>query len=293
MAGLKMICDYRDDDRYRRSFDRLARKVFNIRFEQWHQKGFWDHRYVCYSYADADEVVANVSLNRMNLILDGDVRRAAQIGTVMTHPDYRRRGLAGDLINAVLRDCENEYDLIYIIGDRALRDYYPRFGFSCVPQTQFTLQVDASPSRDGSLRKLHTSEPRDLKLIRRLAGMRRPVSRVFGVRNAEGILMWYCFNVLRDCFYYWEEQDIAVVSRQKGHDLHLFDIISTGEVVFTDLLPRLISQHTERVTFHFTPDRLEISARASPLVDDDMFFVRTDSTWTPPRRFKYPATAQA
>ena len=293
MKPLKLISDYRDNDRYRDSFNRLSRKVFNISFEKWYEHGFWDDRYVCYSYADGDDVVANVSLNKLDLILDEKRQKAAQVGTVMTHPEYRRRGLAGELIKAVLKDCqEGDYDVIYAVGDASLRDYYPRFGFDPVLESQFISCVEGPPC-DARLRKLHPSDPADLNLIRRLSTVRKPNSRVFGVDNARGILMWYCFNVLGDCFSYWEEQDVAVVSTQKGPDLHLFDVISAEAVAFEALLPRIITGSTERVIFHFTPDLLDVAAQAIPIKDEDVFFVIGGRAWTGPMRFKHPATAQA
>ncbi len=293
MKPLKLISDYRDNDRCRESFNRLSREVFNISFEKWYEHGFWDDRYVCYSYADGDDVVANVSLNKLDLILDGQRQKAAQIGTVMTHPEYRRRGLAGELIKAVLKDCEEgDYDVIYAVGDASLRDYYPRFGFDPVLESQFISCVEGPPC-DARLRKLHPSDPADLNLIHRLSTVRKPNSRVFGVDNARGILMWYCFNVLGDCFSYWEEQDVAVVSRQKGPDLHLFDVISAEAVAFETLLPQIITGSTERVIFHFTPDLLDVAAQAIPMKDEDVFFVIGGRAWTGPMRFKHPATGQA
>ncbi len=295
MKPLKRISDYRDDDRYREGFNRLARQVFNISFETWYDRGFWDDRYVCYSYANGDDVVANVSLSKLDLILDGRRLRAAQIGTVMTHPEYRRRGLAGDLIQAVLKDCEEGgYDIVYAVGDASLRDYYPRFGFDPVIESQFISCVEGTPG-DTRLRRLHPSDPADLNLVHRLSTVRKPNSEVFGADCAGGILIWYCFNVLGDCFSYWEEEDVAVVSRQKGPDLHLFDVISENDVAFEALLPQIITCDTKRIIFHFTPDLLDVSAQAIPMddEDEDVFFVIGGSTWTGPTRFKHPATAQA
>ncbi|MFO8059354.1 MAG: GNAT family N-acetyltransferase [Bacillota bacterium] len=289
---MRQICNYRDDTHYRHSFNRLAHQVFNMGFEEWYEGGFWDDRYIPHSYADGGEVVANVSLNVMDVILNGRPHRAAQLGTIMTHPNYRRRGLAGELIRSLLKDCSG-YELIYVIGDRQLRDYYPRFGFRPLAETRFILPVEGRRCGDTSLRRLNTSDPRDLDLIHRLARMRRPISRVFGVDNAEGILMWYCFNVLSDCFHYWEERDTIVVFRREGSTVHLFDVIGADRITFDQLLPHVTDWDTEKMVFHFTPDRLDVRAETRPLEGDDILFVTGGARWESLREFKHPTTAQA
>jgi hypothetical protein len=41
--------DFKDQDEYRASFNRLSKLVFGIDFEAWYQKGAWDDRYNCHS----------------------------------------------------------------------------------------------------------------------------------------------------------------------------------------------------------------------------------------------------
>ncbi|WP_346401773.1 GNAT family N-acetyltransferase, partial [Listeria monocytogenes] len=98
----EMISDYKDNKMYRDSFNRLAESTFDINFEEWYRDGFWNDKYICYSYIDDNKVIANVSINKMNLIYQGEDYRALQIGTVMTHPDYRGQGLAKKLLEHVI-----------------------------------------------------------------------------------------------------------------------------------------------------------------------------------------------
>lgn len=98
----EMISDYKDNKMYRDSFNKLAESTFDINFEEWFRSGFWNDKYVCYSYIDNNEVISNVSINKMNLIYQGENYSALQIGTVMTHPNYRGQGLAKNLLNHVI-----------------------------------------------------------------------------------------------------------------------------------------------------------------------------------------------
>ena len=86
MSTYEFIKDYKTNDQYRLSFNNLAMETFGIDFETWYQQGHWNENYICYSYLKEDRVISNVSLNTMELMLDGKKQKAIQIGTVMTDP---------------------------------------------------------------------------------------------------------------------------------------------------------------------------------------------------------------
>lgn len=76
----EMISDYKDNKMYRDSFNRLAESTFDINFEEWYRDGFWNDKYVCYSYIDDNKVIANVSINKMNLIYQGKITALCKLG---------------------------------------------------------------------------------------------------------------------------------------------------------------------------------------------------------------------
>ncbi|HOJ77740.1 MAG TPA: GNAT family N-acetyltransferase [Bacillota bacterium] len=53
-------------------------------------------------YIDHDEVIANVSVSELQMLIEGQEVSALQIGTVMTHPEYRGKGLARKLMECVI-----------------------------------------------------------------------------------------------------------------------------------------------------------------------------------------------
>ena len=83
--------NYRNDDCLRSSFNRLAEKTFNLNFENWYQNGFWGGQYDPWSLLLDGEIAANVSVNRINCLLDGQRRQYLQLGTVMTRADLRAK----------------------------------------------------------------------------------------------------------------------------------------------------------------------------------------------------------
>lgn len=97
-----MVSDYMNNDKYRWSFNKLAVSTFGLNFEDWYKNKFFYSKYICYSYTNKEEVIANVSINKMDLIVQGKKKKAIQLGTVMTHRDYRNQGLSSSLINYII-----------------------------------------------------------------------------------------------------------------------------------------------------------------------------------------------
>jgi GNAT superfamily N-acetyltransferase len=294
MAEFKLITDYQDNERYRLSFNRLTNTVFGFDLEEWYRKGFWNERYLPYSFVDGDEVIANVSVNKMDLILLGEKKRAIQIGTVMTHPDYRGRGLSGRLMNLVLNEYENEADFIYLFANKNVLNFYPKFGFEPRPESRFTVTIAATGrKRFGRARKLNPFDPETLRRLYEMASSRKPVSRVLGVENAHNLVMFYCLKVFSDCLYYIEAEAVLAICQIKDRVLHVYDLISSEEFDIHGVIATIADAEVERMVFHFTPDLLGLKTEDSPLLAaNDTFFVRGDS-FDIDRSFKYPVIAQA
>ena len=285
--------DYIRSERYRQSFNRLTKLIFDFSLEEWYQKGFWDDKYIPYSYLDGDEMVANVSVNKMELILDGKRKKAIQIGTVMTHPDYRGKGLSAALMNYVLEECMGEYDLFYLFANRSAVDFYPRFGFEAVAESQFTLDLKGrKDQKKRPLRKLDPSDPVTVKRIYDLITDRKPISEVFGVENERALALFLCLYVYKRCLYYLEEEAILAICRKEGRTLHLYDLICTDEFDSDAVINRLAGQSVREVVFYFTPDLLDLEPHCAPLKSEDTFYVR-GKLFKQTRLFKYPQTAQA
>ena len=100
--------EIRQHDALRGAYNALTEGTFGFSFEVWYRMGYWGDFHVPYALFDGGRAVANVSVNRMEVLYDGAVRRCFQLGTVMTDPAYRRRGLARRLMEEVLRDCRGE-----------------------------------------------------------------------------------------------------------------------------------------------------------------------------------------
>lgn len=294
MDNLQFVCNYKDREPLRNSFFALAADTFELELERWYEQGFWGERYIPYSYAEGNRIVANVSVNLLELIIKGVKSRAVQLGTVMTHPDYRGQGLSARLMNKVLEDYGQQCEFMYLFANDTVLDFYPKFGFQPVEEQLFSMNCppgSAGSTGSPEFRKLDLSISCDLSLVATFAAQRQPVSERLGVSGADGLLMFYCLNVFSGNLYYLEDEEVIAICRQESSRLEIYDLISTKPVAVRETAMKLADSATETIVFHFTPseDNLELAGSSCP----SGLFVRNQSSLQYPANVKLPATSIA
>jgi GNAT superfamily N-acetyltransferase len=327
---MKLISHYRDNDRLRNSFIELAREIFGINFSSWLELGYWGGRYIPYSYADGDKIIANVSVNKLDFIVEGDSYRALQIGTVMTHPDYRSKGLSASLMNHILEEYKDKFDFMYLFANDSVLDFYPKFGFERMEEFLYTMKFSssfeagsqntvnpasnivagskypvnhpsgsakesksASASREKVLRKLDISKTEDLQLVEKIVHERIPVSKVFGTANSGGITMYHVLNVFPESLHYSEQEDAVVIFSKEDHMVHVIDVVSRAPVNIERILAAIADGDTKEIVFHYTPDYEELEYSLSPFKRDGALFVKTNGGLSFPLNVKHPVTSEA
>ncbi len=291
MQSPEFIKNYQSNDNQRLDFNRLVVETFDIDFENWFQGGHWNDRYICYAYWD-NKIISNASLNLMDLIIHDSPVNAVQIGTVMTHPDYRGKGLVSALINRIIHDYTAVTDLFYLFCEPELASFYQRFGFKEIQQSSFIADINTVESHNSQIRKLDFSKTDDRELAKRLIRKRTPLSSTFGVRNAEHIISWYTYNMLNNNFYYCPAEDIILVFEKKENAVHLFDIISAHSIKFEQIKNYISGPQINKVEFHFTPDRLDVQCKTEPPQNSDKLMIKAES-FNIASPFKHPITARA
>lgn len=292
MQDLIFAKDYKHNDTLRQSFSELASQTFGIHFEEWYQKGFWDERYIPYSFIHGDQVVSNVSVNFLSFVINSEKKTAIQIGTVMTHPDFRKRGLSAKLMNLVLAEYENQYDYMYLFANDTVLDFYPRFGFRPVEEHQFSMSFTPGPIETlTGIRKLDINQAEDLDLVAQFAAQRVPVSERFGTDNCLGIFMFYALYVFPQELYYLEEEEVIAIYKQEGDCLHLYDWLGKQKISVQALLRKLAGPETKKIVFHFTPDEEGIETESASL--NTRLLVKTNGEIPYPVHVKHPMTSIA
>lgn len=140
------ICNIKDDEKLRASFNELTKKTFWFDFEDWYQKGHWQDKYIPHVLVDNGKVVSNVSVNLMQFVVDGERRNYIQLGTVMTDPDYRGQGLNQYIMERILEEYSGKVDGIYLFGNDSVLEYYPKFGFKSAMEYTYTCKWQRTQS---------------------------------------------------------------------------------------------------------------------------------------------------
>jgi len=282
-----ILQDFHHDASLRASFNALARTVFGIDFEAWYQGGYWDDAYVCRAWVEDGQVLATVGASPMSLQIGGLPFLALQIGTVMTHPDHRGRGLSSRLMEAALASGEPAF----LFADEEAERFYPRFGFHRLRQWDFAM--DPGPAAGSALagRRLDAEQAGDRALLHRLVSERAYVSQRLAVR-APNLMLWWALNPLRGTFVHVPAMNLVWTGRREDAVFHLHDVIAPSLPDWENLRRCLPLEGVERVVFHFTPDLVAPQAEALPAGEDDLFYVRGD--WAlGAEPLRYPLTGQA
>ncbi len=272
----------RDDDRVRAAFNALAGEVFGLSFEEWYRQGCWTDRYIPYLLLDGDRAAANVSVNRMETDWDGKRKHCIQLGTVMTAPAYRGRGLARMLIEEVLRDWLDRCDALYLFANDTVLDFYPKFGFQRQAETQRRLLPSLLPAAAPQpLRRLDMALPADRELLRACYQRGNPHTRLPMLDN-EGLLMFYCASFLRDHVFYLEDSQTAAILEREEDALICLDLYG-GRNTPAQALPHLLGSLLQSLPDHWTAGTKELRlgfapagealGEAIPIGEDDALFV--------------------
>jgi predicted N-acetyltransferase YhbS len=265
-------------------------KVFpRASFRRWYELGGWDEDYVAFSMADGADIVANASLQRMNIVLRGEWITGWQLGAVGVVPQWRGRGLQRQIMQKLLGSID-EKDIVFLFANDTVLDFYPLFGFKRIIESVFAAEYDVKPASEP-LRALSIDRAEDLALLARVAATAAPTTREFGARNYGGVLLWYWANFYDGCFYYCEAEDAIIVAELDGTTLRICDVLARTPFDLRSYLPRVARDAAQRVEFGFTPDAWWPDARVSADYTESPLFVR-GAHRLPEAPFKFPMLAQ-
>ena len=243
--------NFKEDEKLRSSFNALTKRTYGFDFEQWYQDGYWQEKYIPYSLVDGDEIVANISVNLMDFIVDGKEKRYIQIGTVMTEYAYRGLGLSRALMEKVLSDWKDKCELIYLFANDSVLYFYPKFGFTKVEEYQYSKTVFTKVNT-STVRKLEITDINDRNLLIHTVSNTVPFSQIAMINNLS-LVMFYCTSFMKNNLYYIKDYDVVVVAEYVHDTLYLQDVFSTIKISLDKVIDALINEQTTKVVLGFTP----------------------------------------
>lgn len=249
--GFEFVKGYQENRTLRASFNELAEKTFGLNFEAWYQAGFWGADYIPYSAVENGRVAANVAVNHMRFCKDGKERFYLQLGTVMTDPEYRNRGLSRRLMEWIFEEYEGKVDGIYLFANDTVLDFYPRFGFRQVKEYQYYKKMSPGGAGEirasgaclaeaksgagegiltgsGNVRKVCLDTPEDWKAF--AEKIKNYHTQGSFTNNNLGLLMFYVSDLFKDSVYYIEALDAYAIAEREADVLVLYDVYAKTEI---------------------------------------------------------------
>jgi predicted N-acetyltransferase YhbS len=266
-------------------FFRFVASVFHdVDFALWARRGGWDASYQVFAIATGDEIVSTIGRTRMRLVVDGKIRVGYQLGAVATRADFRRGGLARQLIDWVIAELDDPDQPIILFANQGVLGFYPRFGFRRVPQQRFTADVEVEPA-SAAAPVCDVAEPGDRAWLADLCARALPLGRRFSARDYYPILLWHltCRAALT---FRFDGLDAAVVASSAGARLIIHDVLAAAPFDLQTVLALLTRSRMTRLEFGFDPEAWWPDAQACAAADEDApLFVRGLPRLHAPLRF--------
>lgn len=227
IAMWEIVKSIREDDGLRCSFNELAKKTFSLDFEDWYQNGFWGDCYIPYSAVSDGKVLANVSVNRTDMLWNGSKKRLIQLGTVMTEETCRNRGMIRRLMEEIEQDFGEEADGIYLFANDSVLDFYPKFGFRKAVECQYSQKVLGQG--EGIAKAVPMKSGEDWKKLVKAIEESAPQGR-FELTNNSSLIMFYVTKFMQDHVYELPDQQAYAIAERKGDELILYNIFAREKV---------------------------------------------------------------
>lgn len=240
---------YQDDERARKSFNRLAGQIFGLDFENWYQNGYWKNNYIPYSILERDEVLANVSVSPMLFLENGRLKHYIQLGTVMTCRSCRNQGLVRQLIQEIQKDYDGKTDGCFLFANESVLDFYPKFGFR--RSNEFEYVKDVTIDEDATAVKVQIEVKDDLIKLRQSMKESCPQSSLW-LENHEELTMFYALDYMRKNIYFLPGLDAYVFASIEEGQLHLHQVFAP-ERVNLDRIGAAFGREVKSLVLGFSP----------------------------------------
>lgn len=285
------VKDYKDDHILRKSLNELTESTFNFNFEEWYANGFWKEKYIPYSLADGDKIVANVSVNLMDFDLEGTEKHYIQIGTVMTDKNYRGQGLSKYLIEKIIEEYKDKTDGIYLFGNDSVLDFYPKFNFTKSEEYQYSKNINFS----DCIKKIkHIDMSEQANFSKMLHAVENSICNSrFEMKNNLELIAFWLLESKKNSIYYLDEEEAYVIADLKGEELFIHQVIADHKIDLEKAIKSFDSE-IKKATLGFTPyDTSEYHIDKLHKNDCTLFILGRDLENIENRKLMFPTLSHA
>jgi GNAT superfamily N-acetyltransferase len=262
-----------------KALDDLLLEAFGFTLADWRARGLWPPDYTCWTIFEDGAALANASVYRMQMLVEGKPVEFLQLGAVATRPQRRGQGLSRRILTEIFAqypDCP-----CFLFANPSVLDFYPRFGFRRVedrqPRLFYPPQGKPSPGAGANRwRKLPPDSPAVADYLVGRAGISSRLDCVNGLAAQ----MFNLLNAYPGCIYEIPELDVLVAAEQHGSVLTLIDVFAKSPLTFADLAACLDLTGVREIRFGFNPDWLGVDAELATREDDSPMFLRGEPDLT-------------
>lgn len=245
---MEIVKNIRENPALRRSFNALAEKTFGLNFEDWYENGYWTDRYQPYCMVENGTVIANVSVNRTDMLVNGKTVKLMQLGTVMTDEAYRNRGLIRTIMEEVDRDTADA-DGMYLFGGDSVVHFYPKFGF--VPGKEYICvkEIDQTGENRWQRKPMYAAEERAI-LEKAIAESR--FADGCTMQDNRQLIFFYVSKFMQECVYHCAALNAWCIAEEEDGKLFIHNVFGPKALQLSDVIAAFGADIRE-VTLGFTP----------------------------------------
>jgi len=288
--NISLTGDYALDPPGRASLREFAQKVLHLNLARWETAGLWDSNYRPYSWVVDNQIVSNLCIYSLDLLVEGKKRKAGQLCTVGTHPDFRNQGLINKLYQEIREEVESTHDFLFLFAHPEVAGFYEEWGFHRVMERRPEIEVHALPRRRG-LRKLNLVQPEEFRWFSQLAEHRVHSNEHLACNNAS-LLQFNLIYGLEPYAYKIPELNVAIFYKVWKNYMAIYDIVSAEPLDWNELFPYISHRSIRTIVFYFDPSGVGIrEAEWVPYDKSHLYIKGPFGLSTKP--FIYPVTAIA
>jgi GNAT superfamily N-acetyltransferase len=252
---------------FKNQYNELMMHVFGFSFDKWHDRNIWDDSYACYSIIEDGVMIANVSVSKMKLLINGLLREYLQFGAVATRREYRGKGLSRKIMEYVFNLYSNTPSFLF--ANDSVQTFYPKFGFIPVTDRQPYIEYKLKATR--KMIRLDIADPKVDQYLKE----RNQFSKVFDCINQYGINWFHLLYGFNHDIYEIPQLGAMMIAKQQGNTLFIYDLIIKKSMSFMELIPHLHFTGVEMIKFGFNPDWLGVNYQTMEYkMEDSTLFVK-------------------
>ncbi len=182
----------------------------------------------------------------MNFNDNGIIRHFIQLGTVMTKPEYRNKGL----IRILMNEIENDYpdvDGTFLFANDEVLEFYKKFGFTEANEYQYSKNVTIT--NEASAVKAPMNDKSDWDKVKAAIDESTPNGAFEFVGNSD-LNMFYLSSFMRESVY--KIGDSIVIADKDGGELTIHGVFSKEPADLESVINAFGSE-VKTVKLCFTP----------------------------------------